>query len=77
MITTTEEALRVAEGGADIMVAQGSEAGGHRSTFGVDSNNEPPLIGTMALVPQLIDACHPLHLVFRHLVFRLLIQGDR
>jgi nitronate monooxygenase len=56
MVTTTEEAIRVAEGGADIIVAQGSEAGGHRSTFDVDPNNEPPLIGTMALVPQVIDA---------------------
>jgi nitronate monooxygenase len=56
MVTTTEEAIRVAEAGADIIVAQGSEAGGHRSTFGVDPNNEPPLIGTMALVPQVIDA---------------------
>ncbi len=56
MVTTTGEALRVAEGGADIIVAQGSESGGHRSTFGMDPNNEPPLIGTMALVPQVIDA---------------------
>ena len=56
MVTTTEEAIRVAEGGSDIIVAQGSEAGGHRSTFGVDPNNEPPLIGTMALVTQVIDA---------------------
>ncbi len=56
MVTTTEEAIRVYEGGADIIVAQGSEAGGHRSTFGVDPNNEPPLIGTMVLVPQVIDA---------------------
>ncbi len=56
MVTTTEEAICVAEGGADIIVAQGSEAGGHRSTFGVDPNNEPPMIGTMALVPQVIDA---------------------
>jgi nitronate monooxygenase len=56
MVTTTEEAIRVAEGGSDIIVAQWSEAGGHRSTFGVDPNTEPPLIGTMALVTQVIDA---------------------
>jgi nitronate monooxygenase len=56
MVTTAEEAIRVAEAGADIIVAQGSEAGGHRSSFEVDPNNEPPLIGTMALVPQVIDA---------------------
>jgi len=56
MITTTEEAVCAAKGGADIIVAQGSEAGGHRSTFEVDPNNEPPLIGTMALVPKVVDA---------------------
>ena len=30
MITTVEEALMVAKNGTDIIVAQGSEAGGHR-----------------------------------------------
>jgi NAD(P)H-dependent flavin oxidoreductase YrpB (nitropropane dioxygenase family) len=44
-------------------MAQGSEAGGHRSVF--DNNNSTlddgyenniPLIGTMALVPQVVDA---------------------
>lgn len=29
MITTTEEAIQVARGGADIVAIQGSEAGGH------------------------------------------------
>jgi nitronate monooxygenase len=56
MITTVEEALMVAKNGTDIIVAQGSEAGGHRSTFNLDPKGELPLIGTMALVPQVVDA---------------------
>jgi nitronate monooxygenase len=55
MITTVEEALLVAERGADIVVAQGAEAGGHRSTFSLKPNEEAPLVGTMALVPQVVD----------------------
>jgi nitronate monooxygenase len=56
MVTIVEESIRATEANADIIVAQGSEAGGHRSTFEVDPNNEPPLVGTMALVPQIVDA---------------------
>ena len=37
------------------MVAQGSEAGGHRGTF-LARRCEQSLIGTMALVPQVVDA---------------------
>jgi nitronate monooxygenase len=54
MVTTVEEAVRVAENGADVVVAQGAEAGGHRSTF--DLSSEMPLVGTLALVPQVVDA---------------------
>jgi nitronate monooxygenase len=56
MVTTVEEAVRVAERGVDIVVAQGAEAGGHRSTFEVGSGGEVPLVGTMALVPRVVDA---------------------
>src|SRR6187200_3088806 len=56
MITTVEEAVRMVEGDTDIVVAQGAEAGGHRSTFQIDPNSEPPLIGTMARVPQFVHA---------------------
>jgi nitronate monooxygenase len=53
-VTTVAEAEEAASAGADILVAQGAEAGGHRSTF---TPSEPlPLIGTMALVPAVIDA---------------------
>jgi len=60
MITTVEEAVNVVRNGTDIVVAQGAEAGGHRSTFNIvsdDPNNEElPVIGTMTLVPQVVDA---------------------
>ncbi|HEU4445789.1 MAG TPA: nitronate monooxygenase [Nitrososphaeraceae archaeon] len=56
MITTVDEARKVADGGADIIIAQGSEAGGHRSTFALDQNGDAHLVGTIALIPQIVDA---------------------
>ena len=57
MVTTVQEAIDVVRNGTDIVVAQGAEAGGHRSTFNTNaSENETlPLIGTMTLVPQIVD----------------------
>lgn len=52
--TTTAEAIRLQELGADAVIAQGAEAGGHRGSFLVDGDNGP--IGTLALVPQVVDA---------------------
>jgi len=52
--TTVNEAIAAEKIGCDLIVAQGSEAGGHRGTFLHPVKNS--LIGTMALVPQLIDA---------------------
>ena len=51
--TNLAEAQALKENGADVIVAQGSEAGGHRGTF-LDSA-ESSLIGLMSLVPQLAD----------------------
>jgi nitronate monooxygenase len=61
MVTTVEEAIRIVKGGVDVVVAQGSEAGGHRSTFQLspDGEDEVPLVGTLALVPQVVDAIAP------------------
>lgn len=56
MVTTVEEAIQVEKGGVDIVVAQGAEAGGHRSTFRLGAQSEIPLVGTFALVPQIVDA---------------------
>lgn len=52
--TTAAEARALETGGADAIVAQGHEAGGHRGTFldHVDLGT----VGTMALVPQVVDA---------------------
>jgi nitronate monooxygenase len=52
--TTVAEAKILEAAGVDAVVAQGSEAGAHRGTFDVPA--EPPLVGTMALVPQVADA---------------------
>jgi nitronate monooxygenase len=54
MVTTVDEAVHVAEAGVDFVIAQGAEAGGHRSTF--DVSGDLPLVGTLALVPQVVDA---------------------
>lgn len=54
--TTVEEAVLAGERGADVVVAQGAEAGGHRSIFAHDPRVEAPLVGTFALVPQVVDA---------------------
>jgi nitronate monooxygenase len=52
--TTVEEAHAWEAVGADAICAQGSEAGAHRGTFLGDF--EAALVGTMALVPQIVDA---------------------
>jgi nitronate monooxygenase len=52
--TTVREARALAASGIDAIVAQGAEAGGHRGTF-----LDPPeraLVGTLALVPRVVDA---------------------
>ena len=54
--TTVTEAEEVAAAGADFVVTQGSEAGGHRSTFALGRGDELPLVGTIALVPAIVDA---------------------
>lgn len=51
--TTVEEGIRLEAAGVDAIVAQGSEAGGHRGAFLGNANDA--LIGTMALLPQLVD----------------------
>ncbi|MDX6560759.1 MAG: nitronate monooxygenase [Gaiellales bacterium] len=56
MVTTPDEALRAVAAGASAVIAQGSEAGGHRSAFvGVHVDPLRPEVGTMALVPQVVD----------------------
>lgn len=52
--TSIDEARALEAAGVDAVVAQGSEAGGHRGTFA--TSFEQGLTGTMALVPQVYDA---------------------
>jgi nitronate monooxygenase len=54
-VTTVDEAKQAAAAGADGIVAQGAEAGGHRGTFDAGLA-EQQLIGLTALVPQVVDA---------------------
>jgi nitronate monooxygenase len=52
--TTVHEARLLEAAGAIAVVAQGAEAGGHRGTFA--GPFESAMIGTIALVPQVVDA---------------------
>jgi nitronate monooxygenase len=52
--TTVEEARWLEARGVAAVIAQGYEAGGHRGTFRTPL--EAARIGTMALVPQIVDA---------------------
>ena len=56
--TTVEEALWVQARGADAIIAQGCEAGGHRGMFLAPNptNAAASQPGTLALVPQIVDA---------------------
>ncbi|MCM3585846.1 nitronate monooxygenase [Mesobacillus maritimus] len=51
--TTVREAIENEKAGMDIVVVQGSEAGGHRGSF-IDEHNES-LVGLMSLIPQVVD----------------------
>ena len=52
--TTVDEARWLESHGCDVIIAQGFEAGGHRGMFLTD--NPATQVGTMALVPQIVDA---------------------
>ena len=52
--TIVREAIWLEENGADVIIAQGAEAGGHRGMFLTRNIAEQP--GTFALVPQVVDA---------------------
>src|SRR5665213_4206978 len=52
--TIVKEAIWLEQNGADVIIAQGAEAGGHRGMFLTDDVAAQP--GTFALVPQVVDA---------------------
>jgi nitronate monooxygenase len=56
MVSSVGDARAAAAAGADVIVAQGGEAGGHRSVDGKPASPEMVSIATMALVPQVVEA---------------------
>jgi nitronate monooxygenase len=56
MVSTVADARAAATAGADVIVAQGGEAGGHRSVDGKPTTAEATTVGTIALLPQVVDA---------------------
>ena len=53
--TTVAEAKEAEAAGADVIIAQGMEAGGHRGAFDA-AKAEQQLVGLFALVPAIVDA---------------------
>jgi len=51
-VTTVAQAVRAAESGVDVIIAQGGESGGYSGE-----------VSTMALVPQVVDAVSPIPVV--------------
>lgn len=56
MAATSLDARRLEASGVDVIVAQGAEAGGHRSTWVKPASPQLAAVGTMALVPEVVDA---------------------
>lgn len=56
MVATVEDARAVAANGVDVIIAQGSEAGGHRSSWRKPPSAQHAAIGTMSLVPAVVQA---------------------
>ncbi len=54
-VSTVAEAQQAVAAGADVIVAQGMEAGGHRAAFAA-ANAERDLVGLFSLVPAIVDA---------------------
>lgn len=54
-VTTVGEARAAVAAGADVVAAQGMEAGGHRGSFEAD-RPDTALIGLFALLPAVVDA---------------------
>ncbi|MFY0613732.1 MAG: nitronate monooxygenase [Hyphomicrobiaceae bacterium] len=54
-VTTVAEAIAAEAAGADVVVAQGMEAGGHRGAFNA-GDADAALVGLFSLVPAVADA---------------------
>ena len=55
MVSTLEDALSVNRNGVDVIIAQGSEAGGHRSTWEKKKSKEYAAIGTLPLTSSIVN----------------------
>lgn len=53
MVANVDDARAADGAGVDVIVAQGAEAGGHRSVWRADARAD---VGTFALVPEIVDA---------------------
>jgi nitronate monooxygenase len=60
MAATVDDAKELADAGVDAIIAQGHEAGGHRSTWKKRLTSEHAHIGTIALLPQIVRAVAPI-----------------
>lgn len=56
MVASVADAREVEASGVDVIIAQGHEAGGHRSTWVKPPSPQHADLGTMTLVPQVIEA---------------------
>jgi nitronate monooxygenase len=56
MATTVADAKTLEASGVDAIVAQGGEAGGHRSMWVKPASRDTGCVGTLTLVPQVVDA---------------------
>ena len=54
-VTTVGEALAAEAAGADVIMAQGMEAGGHRGAFNA-ADAESTMVGLFSLLPAIVDA---------------------
>jgi nitronate monooxygenase len=55
MVATVADARAADASGVDVIVAQGAEAGGHRSIGDKPPSPDAATIGTIALLPQVVD----------------------
>jgi nitronate monooxygenase len=55
VVSTVSEAVAAERAGADVVIAQGAEAGGHRAAFEA-SEAERRMVGLISLVPAVVDA---------------------
>jgi len=54
-VATVQDAVAAAAAGADAIIAQGSEAGGHRGSFSPEGG-EAATVGSFVLIPAIADA---------------------